>query len=341
MKHLLRLTICIAFACTVAVGESPVVTMAKYERIEKGMTYEQVCAIIGAAGQEIASSGTAGYTTVTYSWKNPDGSNMNAVFQDGGLISKAKSGLPRGEADLTAGNPPALEDKQSASQRVVADRAQTGGEAQRVTVELKTGEHIEGTFKQATPTATVIDVAGQSITIPADKIQAMSFGAAVARPSGGPAPFQESLDELNALRSVTGSGISYMEYSRRVLDARVKVDHYSASAADSLLRSAITLAMREYELASQEWNEAINPKYRVHDILLRYIDGRMLSEDPKCPSFAQWHDMVRQNFARNWYVRSFAVDGLISRYQAVVWTCASDHVAEAQRLSITPGAARQ
>lgn len=343
MKHLLRLPICIAFACAVAAGDSPVVTMAKYERIEKGMTYEHVCAIIGAAGEEIASSDTAGYTTVTYSWKNPDGSNMNAMFQDGGLISKAKSGLPKGDADLTAGNPPAPEDKPSASQKTVTDQGQTGAEpgAQRVTVELKTGEHVEGTFKQATPAATVIDVAGQTITISADKIQAMSFGVAVTRPSAGQAPFQEALDELEGLQSVTGSGISYLEYSRRALDAKVKVDRYLASAADSPLRSAISLAMREYELASQEWNEAINPKYRVHETLLRYIDDRMLSEDPKCPAFAQWHDLVRQNFARNWYVRSFAVDGLITRYQGVVWTCASDQVAEAQRLSIAAGDARQ
>ena len=234
-----------------------------------------------------------------------------------------------------AAKPAALDDKLQASQQAKPDNTQAGDKpaAQRVTVELKTGERIEGTFEQATPAATVIDVGGQSITIPADKIQAMSFGATVARPSAGPGPFQEAIDELNGLRSVTGSGISYLEYSRRVLDAEVKVDRYLSSAADSPLRSAISLAMREYELASQEWNEAIHQTYRVHETLLRYIDGRMLSEDSKCPAFSQWHDLVRQNFTRNWYIRSFAVDGLISRYQAVLWTCATDQLAEAQRLS--------
>ena len=29
-----------------------------------------------------------------YSWKNANGSNMNAMFQDGRLISKAQFGLP-------------------------------------------------------------------------------------------------------------------------------------------------------------------------------------------------------------------------------------------------------
>jgi TM2 domain-containing membrane protein YozV len=35
-----------------------------------------------------------GYTTIMYSWKNPDGSNMSAMFQNGELVSKAQFGLP-------------------------------------------------------------------------------------------------------------------------------------------------------------------------------------------------------------------------------------------------------
>lgn len=35
----------------------------------------------------------AGYTTVMYEWKNDDGSNMNARFQNGGLVNKAQFGL--------------------------------------------------------------------------------------------------------------------------------------------------------------------------------------------------------------------------------------------------------
>ncbi len=38
-----------------------VVTMADYEAIQKGMNYEQVCALIGAAGTELSRSDVAGY----------------------------------------------------------------------------------------------------------------------------------------------------------------------------------------------------------------------------------------------------------------------------------------
>ena len=71
-----------------------VVTMAEYERIGTGMSYEQVSTFIGAEGVELSRSYVAGYITVMYSWKNANGSNMNVTFQNGALIAKAQFGLP-------------------------------------------------------------------------------------------------------------------------------------------------------------------------------------------------------------------------------------------------------
>jgi len=68
--------------------------MAAYELIQKGMSYKQVRGIIGADGIETVRSELAGHTTVMYSWKNRNGSNMNAMFQDGELVTKAQFGLP-------------------------------------------------------------------------------------------------------------------------------------------------------------------------------------------------------------------------------------------------------
>jgi len=75
------------------------------------------------------------------------------------------------------------------------------------TIELKTGERIEGAFKQATSAGAVIEVAGQAITIPLEKIKAIYFGAApsaTVTTSVTTAPSQEALDALTALRSVGG-----------------------------------------------------------------------------------------------------------------------------------------
>lgn len=78
----------------------PVVTMDEYTQIREGMTYSQVVSIIGASGEEVASNVIEGVPgvmptmrTTMYQWVNADGSNMNAMFQNGELIQKAQFGL--------------------------------------------------------------------------------------------------------------------------------------------------------------------------------------------------------------------------------------------------------
>jgi hypothetical protein len=87
---------------------APLITKQQYDGIENGMTYEQVCAIVGRSGEELVNTQIAGYTTVMYSWKNSDGSysNMNAMFQNGRLISKAEFRLPKGEIGVPAPDAP-------------------------------------------------------------------------------------------------------------------------------------------------------------------------------------------------------------------------------------------
>jgi len=72
----------------------PVVTKAEYDRIEEGMTYEDVEETIGTPGEELSRSNIVGYSTAIYGWANPNGSNMNAMFQNGRLVNKAQFGLP-------------------------------------------------------------------------------------------------------------------------------------------------------------------------------------------------------------------------------------------------------
>jgi hypothetical protein len=67
--------------------------MSEFSRLQSGATYQRAVSIIGAAGEEMSRSEIAGITTVMYGWKNFDGSNMNAMFQNGGLVNKAQFGL--------------------------------------------------------------------------------------------------------------------------------------------------------------------------------------------------------------------------------------------------------
>jgi hypothetical protein len=77
-----------------------VITKAHFESIQEGMSYEDAVKIIGRAGEENASSTMPGVRGVMpsvqikmYSWINPDGSNMNASFQNDRLTTKAQFGL--------------------------------------------------------------------------------------------------------------------------------------------------------------------------------------------------------------------------------------------------------
>lgn len=76
----------------------PTITMAEYNQIETGMTYFQVCDIIGGSG-ELLSEVDMGmgfeYATEMYMWEGEGivGANANVTFQGSKVIAKAQFGL--------------------------------------------------------------------------------------------------------------------------------------------------------------------------------------------------------------------------------------------------------
>ena len=70
-------------------------TYANYLRLRDGMSYSEAVEILGSAGEEVSRSEIAGYTTVMYQWKRWTGANMNAMFQNGKLVTKAQFGLDK------------------------------------------------------------------------------------------------------------------------------------------------------------------------------------------------------------------------------------------------------
>jgi hypothetical protein len=204
------------------------------------------------------------------------------------------------------------------------------------TVELKTGERVEGTFRQAGASGVVIEVAGQAITLPSEKVQAIYFGAAkplAASPAAPPAS-QEALDAIKALRSITGSGIAFRDYAPRVLDARIKVDNYlSASASDAGdLRGAIGLAMREYELASRVWGASISGDSSIPKTIEASLDPDLLNQCPVVKKVLDWAKLATDFRILGFELSSKQmVDGQPG--YVALWQCAAGEVAEAQRLS--------
>lgn len=68
------------------------VTLEQYNSVNEGMTYEEVATILGE-GQVSSETKILDSTAILYEWVNKNGSNMNAMFQDGTLTSKAQFNL--------------------------------------------------------------------------------------------------------------------------------------------------------------------------------------------------------------------------------------------------------
>ncbi len=77
----------------VSQGDDTVITLEKFNRIQKGMTIEQVEKILGSSGQVIAENNSVDSVGQVYSWKNLQGSNAIVEFKDGQVVAKAQAGL--------------------------------------------------------------------------------------------------------------------------------------------------------------------------------------------------------------------------------------------------------
>jgi hypothetical protein len=196
-----------------------------------------------------------------------------------------------------------------------------------------TGERIEGTFKQATSTGAVIDVGGQPITIPLEKVRAIYFGAVPSASPTAPPPARDALDALRGLQSVVESGLTYRDYATRVLDAKVKVDRYLSSSPNDppKLRKAIDIAMRENELAGLSWG------FQGDESAYRSLITPDLLE--RCPAVAKIiEDGERLKLAlamgglgmRDEAMGKMKVDGQYAH--EVLWKCAITQGTEAERL---------
>ena len=68
--------------------------LIKYNNLRSGMTYSEAVITLGKSGTETSRVEIPNTPlTILYIWQNPDGSNLNATFQDDKLVTKAQFGL--------------------------------------------------------------------------------------------------------------------------------------------------------------------------------------------------------------------------------------------------------
>lgn len=70
------------------------VGLAQYQSLATGMSYSRAVAVLGCEGSELSRSDMAGFRTVMFMWQgNSLAANMNAMFQNDALVSRAQFGL--------------------------------------------------------------------------------------------------------------------------------------------------------------------------------------------------------------------------------------------------------
>jgi hypothetical protein len=130
------------------------------------------------------------------------------------------------------------------------------------TVELKTGQQIDGAVKIVTSTDVQLDVAGQPLTLPREKVAAIYFGAKPrTTASGSPSatkPLSEALQVLKGLQSATNAGVSYRDYAPRVTDAKIQADRLLGNSPEGAAKADLVTALEFYVYASNAWNAHIS-----------------------------------------------------------------------------------
>ena len=71
------------------------VSAAQYQKLETGMSYAKVVAILGCDGDEMSSAGNGSSKVVSYMWSGNGGtiSNLVVLINQGKVMAKSKSGL--------------------------------------------------------------------------------------------------------------------------------------------------------------------------------------------------------------------------------------------------------
>ena len=188
-------------------------------------------------------------------------------------------------------------------------------------VELKTGQRVEGTLKQADQTSVSVEVGGQVVTFKAEQVRAVYYGAAPAiEPPAALKPGARALAALRALKSVAEAGTVYRDYVSRVADAKVEVDRDSVTSSE--LNAALGGAMNYYILARNVWQQQVSSRTVEDQFTNMYLP--LMDDKGGC----QQIPALKTRFWSN----SSDKAQLVSEIVALVWICAADQLAAAEKL---------
>ena len=193
------------------------------------------------------------------------------------------------------------------------------------TVELRNGQRIEGSLREANATSVVIESGGRAVVFPRADVAAIYLDAPAAAPPGRPPVARhEILQALDVVRGLTRNPpVKQAAYTRAVADAKVALDRYlQEPGADSAFRALVSDAWALFAVASSAWEAKTN-----HNANLSIAVG----QDPvldRCPgltrALSRYPAATDQGTALR---RGVAVEAEIP----TLWSCAAERVGDAER----------
>jgi hypothetical protein len=199
-------------------------------------------------------------------------------------------------------------------------------------VELKTGQRVEGTLKQADQVTVSVEVGGQVVTFKAEQVKTIHYGGAPASVATAPADAQgEALKALRTLESGTSAGMTYRDYAPRVADTKAVVDRYLSGKPEGEAVQGIAVAMGYYVIASSSWSGMITKRHPslpgAERLPLETCEALRVAIKPKDPAItaSRYRELMISSIKVNSSVLGDAMT-------APLWSCASAKLAEVEKL---------
>lgn len=143
-----------------------------------------------------------------------------------------------------------------AAANVHAQAARDPEPARRVTVNLRKGGKVSGSFVSASRKNVCVEVDGDLLTLSLDDVVSLDFTQ--------PEPASPAARAVEALKSLSPAGKTAAgaarEYRNRLLEVKSVVDDQLPLIPEGDLREAIGDVLKAYELASEIWEQASQSK---------------------------------------------------------------------------------
>lgn len=139
-----------------------------------------------------------------------------------------------------------------------AARAQTAPRPEpgrRVTVNMRKGEAVSGTFLGADAKAVRVEADGERLDIDLDEVASLDF-----TPPEPDSPAARAIKALKSMPPVVKTASEAREYRNRFLEVKSVVDDQLPLIPEGELREAVGDVLKAYELASEIWEQAIQSK---------------------------------------------------------------------------------